>query len=108
MLYNEWFFDDGSLSRPAVLPERASTLPNISVKKFRQLLKFPSGMSDQMNTDYENFTGMAIRMLAHFRYDYYHIFDHKFNTWTSPQGTLPSPVVEYLFDSFQCISGSIL
>lgn len=94
MLYNEWFFnidDNGSAFRPAQLPERASTLPNISTKKFRELLKFPSGQFEQSVYDFESMTAQAIRLLSHFRYDYYHIFDHKFNTaWTSPQGTLSS------------------
>ena len=89
-VFNEWFFnidDRPTTLRPSELPERAQTLPNVSPKKVRTLLK--SLESDFQ--DFESPVSQAIRLLFHYRYPVYQLFDSNFdNIWDLPdeQNTL--------------------
>lgn len=83
-VFNEWFFnidDRPTTLRPAELPERAQTLPSVSPKKVRQLL---TGLAADYQ-DFESPVSQAIRLLFHYRYPVYQLFDSRFdNIWSRP------------------------
>ena len=83
-VFNEWFFnidDRPTTLRPSELPERAQTLPNVSPKKVRSLLM-------NLESDFQDFESpisQAIRLLFHYRYPVYQLFDSNFdNIWSLP------------------------
>lgn len=83
-VFNEWFFnidDRPTTLRPAELPERAQTLPSVSPKKVRELL---TGLAADYQ-DFESPVSQAIRLLFHYRYPVYQLFDSNFdNIWSRP------------------------
>lgn len=83
-VFNEWFFnidDRPTTLRPSMLPERAQTLPNVSPKKVRTLLMGLTADSQ----DFESPVSQAIRLLFHYRYPVYQLFDSSFDdVWSLP------------------------
>ena len=78
MIFGEWFFnidDRSSVLRPATLPEQSLVLPNISAKSLYDTMM--SGYTPGGTTGWEDdYIGQAIRLMSHFRFDVYHIWDY--------------------------------
>lgn len=75
-IFGEWFFnidDRKTTLRPAMLPERANALPNVSLSKLRSLGDLPVSFGD-----FESPLAQAIRLMSQYRYPVYQMFDDSF------------------------------
>lgn len=79
-VFGEWFFnidDRPTALRPSVLPERANVLPNITYDRLYTYLDNIKSYrsSDSLSSSELTKSESLIRMMQHFRYDVYHLFD---------------------------------
>ena len=75
-IFGEWFFnidDRQTVWRPAELPERANVLPNVPIDLLRDYLDDIKAVNPSRG-EMSPSEGM-IRLMQHFRYDVYHMFD---------------------------------
>lgn len=75
-IFGEWFFnidDRQTVWRPAELPERANVLPNVPIDLLRNYLDDIKAVNPSRG-EMSPSEGM-IRLMQHFRYDVYHMFD---------------------------------
>lgn len=111
-IFGEWFFgidDRKSALRPETLPEISQTLPNISARHLslffdsvRQREQQSSQTEDVYNFDY--FTSGLVRLMQHFRFDTFSLFDGASDSFDSLWNIPLLPFMAYqaiYFDYFR-------